>query len=186
MKWVIHMLLFVAPGAVIAEVVEVRGTVLAPNNTPIGGVNVLVIGSSIGTVTDMSGRFKLSMPEGSAVLLFSFQKQKPLKHPIRVKRGHQYDVKVVLARKNQTFNRSRGVTTELPIDASAVMGMVRDGNRTVAGPFAAQHDATFKTYTAFDPNARSRWLQVIIAPRFFQIRQSTTARCTFSMIQRAI
>ena len=50
----------------------VSGVVSDDTNTPIPGVNVLVKGTSVGTTTDTQGRFTLEVPDGSAVLVFSF------------------------------------------------------------------------------------------------------------------
>src|SRR5690606_34520504 len=50
----------------------VTGVVTDDSNSPIPGVNVLVKGTSVGTTTDTQGRYTLEVPDGSAVLVFSF------------------------------------------------------------------------------------------------------------------
>lgn len=50
----------------------VTGTVVDANNDPIPGVCVVLKGTTIGTVTDMDGKFSLNVPETNAVLVFSF------------------------------------------------------------------------------------------------------------------
>ncbi|MEO0331231.1 MAG: carboxypeptidase-like regulatory domain-containing protein, partial [Bacteroidota bacterium] len=52
------------------EVIE--GKVVDENSEPIPGVNVLVKGTDQGTITDISGQYRLNAPEGSEVLLFSY------------------------------------------------------------------------------------------------------------------
>ncbi|WP_194775342.1 SusC/RagA family TonB-linked outer membrane protein [Pararhodonellum marinum] len=42
------------------------------DNATLPGVNVLIKGTSIGTVTDMDGRYSIEVPDGNAVLVFSF------------------------------------------------------------------------------------------------------------------
>ena len=49
----------------------VSGTVTAPEEGALPGVNVLVQGTSTGTVTDLDGNYRLTVPEGSDVLVFS-------------------------------------------------------------------------------------------------------------------
>ncbi|MDF9800228.1 TonB-linked SusC/RagA family outer membrane protein [Catalinimonas alkaloidigena] len=49
----------------------VSGQVTAPEEGSLPGVNVLVQGTSTGTVTDMDGNYSVSVPEGSDVLVFS-------------------------------------------------------------------------------------------------------------------
>ncbi|MFP4091461.1 MAG: SusC/RagA family TonB-linked outer membrane protein [Cyclobacteriaceae bacterium] len=49
----------------------VTGTVTAPEEGVLPGVNVLVKGTTTGTVTDMDGNYRLTVPEGNDVLVFS-------------------------------------------------------------------------------------------------------------------
>lgn len=52
---------------------EVTGRVMdETKNEPLPGVNVSVKGTNRGTTTDTDGRFRLSVPNGSAVLVFSY------------------------------------------------------------------------------------------------------------------
>jgi TonB-linked SusC/RagA family outer membrane protein len=51
----------------------VTGTVTARDDgSPVPGVNVIVKGSTIGTVTDIEGRYQISVPDNSTVLVYSF------------------------------------------------------------------------------------------------------------------
>nr|WP_294897943.1 TonB-dependent receptor [uncultured Pedobacter sp.] len=50
----------------------VRGTVLDESGQPMPGVSVQLIGTSIGTVTDINGKFALSVPDNGGSLKFSF------------------------------------------------------------------------------------------------------------------
>ncbi len=49
----------------------VSGKVTAPEEGSLPGVNVLVKGTTTGTVTDMDGNYRLTVPEGSDILVFS-------------------------------------------------------------------------------------------------------------------
>lgn len=51
--------------------VTVSGTVVDQNGDPLAGVTVMVAGAVTGTVTDLDGKYSLSVPEGSS-LIFSF------------------------------------------------------------------------------------------------------------------
>ena len=51
--------------------VTISGTVVDTNGVPIPGVTVSVPGTSIGTATDLDGKYSLSVPDG-ATLVFSF------------------------------------------------------------------------------------------------------------------
>ena len=51
---------------------EVSGKVMDRQGQPIPGVNVVVKGSTIGTITDMNGNFSIALPSGANTLTFSF------------------------------------------------------------------------------------------------------------------
>ncbi len=51
----------------------VSGRVLsAEDNSPLPGVNVLLKGTNAGTVTDINGNYKISVPSNESILVFSF------------------------------------------------------------------------------------------------------------------
>ena len=50
----------------------ISGIVTDDANGPLPGVNVLLKGTTIGTTTDPAGAYKISVPDASAVLVFSF------------------------------------------------------------------------------------------------------------------
>lgn len=52
---------------------SVRGTVISEeDDKPLPGVNVVVKGTTIGTVTDVNGNYSLTLPNNAATLVFSF------------------------------------------------------------------------------------------------------------------
>jgi len=55
-----------------ASINEVSGKVMDSQGHPIPGTNVVVKGSTIGTITDMNGYFSLALPSGANTLMFSF------------------------------------------------------------------------------------------------------------------
>lgn len=50
----------------------ISGTVASDDGTALPGVSVIVKGTTIGTVTDIDGKYTLSVPAGSNTLVFSF------------------------------------------------------------------------------------------------------------------
>src|SRR5687767_3378973 len=52
--------------------ISVSGTVRDENNSPLPGVNILVKGTTAGTITDTNGKYQLAVPNSNTVLVFSF------------------------------------------------------------------------------------------------------------------
>src|ERR1035437_8463027 len=50
----------------------VTGTVADKNGDPIPGVNVIVTGTTLGTITDITGKYSIEVPQGANSLTFSF------------------------------------------------------------------------------------------------------------------
>ncbi len=55
-----------------AQDLTVSGTVTGGDGDPIPGANVLLKGTTIGTVTDIDGNYRLSVPEDAEVISYSF------------------------------------------------------------------------------------------------------------------
>ncbi len=66
-------LLFAGIQILLAQTKAISGTVTAAGDgAPIPGVSVVVKGTTIGTVTDINGKYQLSVPANAATLTFSF------------------------------------------------------------------------------------------------------------------
>lgn len=59
-------------GAEQSKGILVKGTVFDEDKLPIIGANIMVKGTSLGTITDMDGNFNLTVPYEDAVLTVSF------------------------------------------------------------------------------------------------------------------
>ena len=51
---------------------QVTGTVTDENGSPLPGVSVVVKGTTLGTLTDVAGKFVLANTDQNAILVFSF------------------------------------------------------------------------------------------------------------------
>ena len=51
---------------------QITGTVTGKEGTPIPGVNIVITGTTMGTITDISGKYSIEVPQGSKSLTFSF------------------------------------------------------------------------------------------------------------------
>lgn len=77
----------------------VSGKVTEENGAPIPGVNILVKGTNVGTTTDATGRYSLSVPPAST-LIFSFIGYEAQEIPV----GAQSIIDVILLSGTQTLN----------------------------------------------------------------------------------
>ncbi len=75
------MLLLLACTAVLAQQKAVTGTVKDPSGTPMPGVNVVIKGTTVGTVTDVNGNFTINAAEND-VLVISFIGYKAQELPV--------------------------------------------------------------------------------------------------------
>lgn len=73
MKNVLFFLMaFLFECQIVAQEVIIRGSVAdAADGSPLIGANVLVKGTSVGTITDVEGKFSLKVPKGTSKLTFS-------------------------------------------------------------------------------------------------------------------
>ena len=55
-----------------AQPIGITGTVTDENGEPLPGVNVVIKGSSTGTITDLDGKFSIKVEDSSAILVFSY------------------------------------------------------------------------------------------------------------------
>jgi len=78
--------------------VKISGEVSDNTQNPIGGVNIIVKGTAIGTVSDQNGKFDILVPPGREILLFNFIGFKSLEQEIFTTIEMHYRVKVTLVR----------------------------------------------------------------------------------------
>lgn len=72
--------------------ITVTGNVTDDTGAPLPGVNVVIQGTSIGTITDLSGSFTINIPDENAVLAFSFVGYTPLTISV----GNQRQFSIIL------------------------------------------------------------------------------------------
>ena len=96
------LLMLASVASVFSQETKVTGTVLDAAGDPMIGVNIVLKGTTSGTITDLDGKYSLNVPEGKvgAVLIFNyigFQKQE-----IPVNGRNLIDV--VMKEDNQTLD----------------------------------------------------------------------------------
>ena len=75
---ILALLFFVGLQGVLAQSRDISGVVTSSeDNTPIPGVTVQVKGTTLGTATDVDGKYSLSVPDKYKVIIFSYVGMKP-------------------------------------------------------------------------------------------------------------
>ncbi len=80
MAWLIALTCFCLPAH--AQERTIEGTVVDADTNPIPGVNVLVKGTSQGTITNIDGQYRINVPNDAEALVFSFVGYETLEVPI--------------------------------------------------------------------------------------------------------
>jgi TonB-linked SusC/RagA family outer membrane protein len=78
----------------------VSGKVVDENGEPLIGVNILIKGTSQGTITDLDGSFSLELSDGNEVLVFSYTGYEALEVPV----NNQTELQVTLSESSTTLN----------------------------------------------------------------------------------
>jgi Ca-activated chloride channel homolog len=84
--------IFLTSNILMAETRKVTGMVTDKNSDPIPGVNVIIKGTTIGTITDINGKYEIEIKNDSSVLVFTFIGYE--KKEVKVKSKKTIDVKL--------------------------------------------------------------------------------------------
>ena len=72
-SYVILFFLFFSVAKTVAQQISISGKVVSEEDgLPMPGINIVVKGTNSGSVTDVSGFYRLTVPEGDVTLIFSF------------------------------------------------------------------------------------------------------------------
>ena len=128
--------LFLSVGMVMAQT-KVNGTVVTQlDNEPVIGASIVVVGTTVGTTTDASGRFELTMPAGSKTLRITYVGMEPLEVSARP------NMRIVLADDENALSEivvtGYGVTRKAAFTgAASTVGSKTIANKTDANPIKA-------------------------------------------------
>lgn len=79
---------------------SISGTVIDDQNEPLIGANILIQSSGSGTVTDLDGSYKLSVPAGEQNLIISYTGYSPQTVTLTIVDGQRYTQDIVLQTDN--------------------------------------------------------------------------------------
>ena len=116
----------------------VTGTVTDTEGETLIGVNILVAGTTVGTVTDFDGTYSLDVPEGSDVLIFSYTGYSS--RNVEINNLSVIDVTLEFSSESlqEVIVTAYGVSTKEAFSGSAdVVGAKELALRTVTSPVAA-------------------------------------------------
>lgn len=100
MKNILFIVLMLAVMVSIKAQITIQGTVSDASGNPIPGANIIVKGTTIGTVTDIEGKFSINAPDSTSILVFSFIGY--ISEEIKV--GNQQEVNLSMTENIQTLD----------------------------------------------------------------------------------
>ncbi len=62
----------ITPVKTVQQGITITGSIVDETNSPMPGVNVMIKGTTVGSVTDVNGRYSIAVPDNNAILIFSF------------------------------------------------------------------------------------------------------------------
>ena len=71
-RFFLALIVFMISSGLVFAQRTVTGTVTGPDNSTLPGVSIIVKGTGIGTITDISGKYSLQVPVDAKTLIFSF------------------------------------------------------------------------------------------------------------------
>ena len=80
--------------------IDISGVVSAPGEGALPGVSVVVKGTTVGTITDFEGKYKISVPDSKAILVFSTIGFQTIEIPV----GNKTTLDVELVADNKMLN----------------------------------------------------------------------------------
>jgi len=66
------LLLFMTGQQVFGQTGRISGTITEANGSPVLGASVLLKGTSIGTISDLDGKYSINVPDNNSILVFSY------------------------------------------------------------------------------------------------------------------
>lgn len=117
------------PAAVEAEIspakTTITGTVLDENNKPLIGTSILIKGSTIGTITDLAGKYKIVLPTDCATLVFSYVGKETI---TREGLCETQSLEIVLRQEvaPEAAIEETKIPTEVSVDVSEIKGLFSD------------------------------------------------------------
>lgn len=94
-KWMLLLALIFCFGAnVLAQSIKIIGQVIDKNQEPIPGVNIMIEGTSYGTVSDVDGNFTLIVPSSGVTLVIAHQSYKTKR--IEIKAQQEVKLEIML------------------------------------------------------------------------------------------
>jgi TonB-dependent starch-binding outer membrane protein SusC len=141
---------------------KITGTVTDENGNPLPGVNVKVEGTTVGTITDLSGKYSIEKSSDNIVLIFSFIGYKTLK--ISAIGDASVDMKMTpdLAQLEEVVVVGYGTQRKLEVTSAVasvksndfIKGSVKDAGQLLQGKIAGLSIST----ASGDPTAASQIL----------------------------
>jgi TonB-dependent starch-binding outer membrane protein SusC len=100
--------------------VRMTGTITDENGNPLPGVNVQVEGTTIGTISDISGKYSIDLPGRNVVLIFTFVGYTPQKVPVEGKTTINVQLQTTISQLDEVVVVGYGTQKKSDLTGSVV------------------------------------------------------------------
>ncbi|HWZ36463.1 MAG TPA: carboxypeptidase-like regulatory domain-containing protein, partial [Mucilaginibacter sp.] len=117
-----------------ADPIIITGKVTDNQNLPLSGVSVTVKGTKTGAITDANGQFRISIPDNTAVLVFSYVGYTTREMPYSGSKNITISLQPTLSSLNEVSVTSYGIekkTSDLGYSVTTIKGDELDRTNTV-------------------------------------------------------
>ncbi len=122
--------LFLAGLPLVLAQIEISGTITDENQDPLPGANVIVKGSTSGTVADLEGNFNLTVPNADAILIFSYTGYATQEIPVGSQTVFNLTLRSDIARLGEIVVTGYGTQREKSITGAVSVVDVEDLNNS--------------------------------------------------------
>ena len=106
------------PAYAVTNAFVVTGEVIDAVNNPLPGVNVVEKGTRNGTITDVDGKFELTLKDGNAILSFSYIGFTSIDVPVENKQNLRVKMREDVTQMDEVVVIGYGTTTKKEVTGS--------------------------------------------------------------------
>lgn len=129
---------------------NISGIVLDSESTPIIGASILVKGTTIGTVTDIEGKFSLTLLDNTSIIECSYLGYNTQEHKVEI--GAEKNIRIILKESGDMLDEViiKGYGDKMMAKSDVAMAMASTSSKAKIGDRSLVIEESFLTTTGFE------------------------------------